>query len=103
MPRYKVIDCEKIHDGKRYGIGDEMEVSEEIATQLRLEPVAPEQGKKPQPPAHVRNAKEMFKLVGACKTVEELGKLMKDETRPAILSAAAEKKEWLEAKTRDGK
>ncbi len=40
MPRYKVIDGEKRHDGQIYNIGDEMEVSEEVATALRLEPVA---------------------------------------------------------------
>lgn len=39
MPRYKVIDGEKRHDGKSYSIGDEMEVSEEVAAALRLEPV----------------------------------------------------------------
>lgn len=89
MPRYKVIDCEKIHDGKHYGIGDEMEVSEEVAAMLRLEP-AP-------------NAKDMLKLVGACETMEDLEKLIEGETRQTILEAAAKKRERLEAKTRDGK
>lgn len=39
MPKYKVVDGHKKIDGKLWGIGDVVECSEDVAAQLRLEPI----------------------------------------------------------------
>lgn len=107
MPRYKVIDGPKRYEGKRYKIGDEMEVSEEIAARLRLEPVeAPLSGAKSQdnsggaPP--LMNSKEKLKSIGACETIEALDKLLEGETRQTIIEAAGKKRERLQIKVGAG-
>ena len=39
MPKYLVKDGHKKHDGKLYAPGDMIECAEDVARQLRLEPV----------------------------------------------------------------
>ncbi|MBI5056998.1 MAG: hypothetical protein HZB61_10330 [Nitrospirae bacterium] len=46
MPKYKVIDGHKKIGGKLKAPGDIVDVSEEVAKQLRLEPVKEEEKKK---------------------------------------------------------
>ena len=42
MPKYLVKDGHKKHDGKLYAPGDMIECAEDVARQLRLEPVKEE-------------------------------------------------------------
>ncbi len=46
MPKYIVKDGHKKHGGKLYAPGDTIECSEEVAAQLRLEPVKEEKKTK---------------------------------------------------------
>ena len=46
MPKYKVVDGDKEHDGKKYAPGDVMDVSAETAAHLRLVPVPEEEKEK---------------------------------------------------------
>lgn len=39
MPEYTVVDGHKNHNGKTYAPGDTINVSDEVAKQLRLKPV----------------------------------------------------------------
>lgn len=108
MPRYKVMDGPKRHDGKRYEIGDEMEVSEEVAERLRLEPVevsssgskSPNKSGGGAPP--LMNSKEKLKMIGACETIEALDNLLEGETRQTIIEAAGKKRERIQIKAGAG-
>ncbi|MFZ5998056.1 MAG: hypothetical protein ACOYW7_11310 [Nitrospirota bacterium] len=46
MPKYKIVDGHKKIGGKLRAPGDIVDVSEEVAAQLRLEPVKEDEKKK---------------------------------------------------------
>lgn len=93
-----------IQDGKETYIPGQNEIfdceSEEEARRLvdagAAALVVEEEPKKAAPAPVVMNTKDKLKLVGECKTAEDLDKLLEGEIRQTVLEAIAKKRERLQ-------
>lgn len=78
--RYEVTDGTILHDGHRYEVGDAIDLTDEEAERLNVEPVKEKTGGS--------TVKDMAELIEDCKTVAEVEELIEDDGRKGVIEAA---------------